>query len=183
LADLFKKALDQVLTFLDGHDLRYAIIGGVANQIWGEARFTYDIDIKVLVPDTDYGAIRRMICEEFPEPARAGLPVNPLIISVLVGEITVDFLMTIPGYDELLVTRAQRHLIDDLSLWICTAEDLIIQKAIAGRPKDWQDIEGIILEQNSILDWQYIENWLIQFADALEDPEILHRFQAMRQSI
>ncbi|MDW7680882.1 MAG: hypothetical protein SCK70_09975 [bacterium] len=42
--------------------------------------------------------------------------------------------------------RAISHRFDDLQLWICTAEDLIIQKAIAGRLKDWQDIEGIVID-------------------------------------
>ena len=41
------------------------------------------------------------------------------------------------------------------SLKICTAEDLIIQKAFAGREKDWMDIKGIIIKQEE-LNWEYI---------------------------
>ncbi len=38
------KALHHALIFLETSGYRYAIIGGIANQIWGQARFTYDID-------------------------------------------------------------------------------------------------------------------------------------------
>ena len=72
---------------------------------------------------------------------------NPFIVSVKIEGIIIDFLMATPGYEEQLVERATRYEIDKLKLWVCTAEDLIIQKAIAGRAKDWQDIEGIIIEQ------------------------------------
>lgn len=41
-----KHALREAVMFLDMQGFRYALIGGVANQIWGQARFTYDIDIK-----------------------------------------------------------------------------------------------------------------------------------------
>jgi hypothetical protein len=59
---------------------------------------------------------------------------------------------------------------------ICTAEDLIIHKVIADRGKDWIDIEGILMRQRGKLDIQYIRNWLTQFAEALEKPELVTRF-------
>jgi len=166
-----------VTTFLDAQKIQYAVIGGIANQIWGQARFTYDIDIKVLVPDSDYESLRLTLTKAFPEPGRPDLPINPLIISVQVGEIIVDFLLSTPGYEEHLVKRAIRYKFEDLSLWICTEEDLIIQKAIAGRSKDWQDIEGIVIEQNINLDQKYLEDWLSQFAEILASPAILNHYR------
>ncbi len=183
MSNRFQDALAQVVAFLEKHTLHYAIIGGIANQIWGQARFTYDIDVKILIPDSDYDAVRSLINRVFPVPGRPGLPPTPLIISVQIDEIIVDFLMAIPGYDEMLVRRAKKHQVEDLSFRVCTAEDLVIQKAIAGRPKDWLDIEGILIEQQSALDWKYIDNWLKQFAEALEDPEILPRYQRLRKSL
>jgi hypothetical protein len=53
---------------------------------------------------------------------------------------------------------------------------LIIQKVIAGRSKDWSDVEALLVEQRGKLDERYIEDWLIQFAQALEKPEIIDQY-------
>ncbi len=179
----FKLALRHVVTFLDGQHFRYALIGGIANQVWGHARFTYDIDLKVLVPDFEYETLRTAIMRAFPEPGRPDLPLNPLIVSVNVHGILVDFLLTTPGYEEQIIERAIRYTVEDLSLWICTPEDLIIQKAIAGRPKDWQDIEGVVIEQYATLDQKYAEEWLQQFADILETPKVVTQYQEIWQHV
>lgn len=178
-----KHALREAVTFLDTQGFRYALIGGVANQIWGQARFTYDIDIKVSVPDTDYEHVRTVVTTAFPEAGRPELPLNPLIVSVKIGNVTVDFLLTTPGYEENIITRAIRCTFEDLSVWVCSAEDLIIQKVIAGRPKDWQDIEGIIMEQSSQLDRHYLEDWLTQFADILERPDLITQYHQIWQHV
>jgi len=60
---------------------------------------------------------------------------------------------------------------------------LIIQKAIAGRERDWPDIEALLIERHAKLDEKYIENWLSQFADALEDPEILAKYKRLNYCI
>jgi predicted nucleotidyltransferase len=172
-----RQALREAVAFLDSQGYRYAVIGGIANQIWGQARFTYDIDLKVLVPNFEYDTVRATVNETFPEPGRPDLPFNPLIVSAKIGEVIVDFLLITPGYEEQIITRAIRYALDDLSIWVCSAEDLIIQKAIAGRVRDWQDLEGILIEQYAQLDQRYLEDWLTQFAEALEQPDILSQYR------
>lgn len=178
-----KRALAKAVDFLESHDYRYAVIGGIANQWWGRPRFTYDVDIKVTVPNTEYSTVQNAIHTTFPERAPLEIPENPLIVNVKVGEITVDFLLAIPGYDENIVTRAVYCKLDDLEVWICSPEDLIIQKAVAGRARDWEDIEGILIEQRGRLDLLYIEEWLKQFVEVLEKPEILSQYKAIQEHI
>jgi predicted nucleotidyltransferase len=178
-----RAALRQAVAFLEGHGYRYAVIGGIANQRWGRARFTYDVDIKVLVPDTDYPAARAAIRSAFPERARPHVPANPLIVDTKVEEIIVDFLLTVPGYEENIITRAVCCDLDGLEVWICSPEDLIIQKAVAGRSQDWQDIKGVLAEQYEHLDQAYIEGWLQQFAEALDQPEILSQYRNIQERI
>ncbi|MCB0003438.1 MAG: hypothetical protein KDI12_17120 [Anaerolineae bacterium] len=60
---------------------------------------------------------------------------------------------------------------------MCSAEDLIIHKAIAGRPQDIRDIEGVIYRQKLALDAGYIREWLQAFSDLLENPDIMARFE------
>jgi predicted nucleotidyltransferase len=88
-------------------------------------------------------------------------------------------LVAVLPYEEQAIRRAELIEVEGLSLPICTAEDLIIHKAIADRPKDWLDIEGIILRQRGRLDTVYVRDWLAQFAEALEKPELLTRFNGL----
>ncbi len=183
MADDLLIALQTATAWLGDHGYRYAVVGGIANQLWGLPRFTHDVDIKVLVPNTEYPAIRESLRAAFPERGRPARPPQPLIVDVKIAGVTVDFLLTIPGYDEQTVTRAVQRDIDGVTVYLCTAEDLIIQKAVAGRPKDWQDIEGVLIEQRSNLDLPYLEDWLGRFAEFLERPEILERYREIQARI
>lgn len=165
--------LRTAINFLDASGYRYAIIGGLALAQWGVVRATYDVDIKVLVPDTDYAKARAVLQAAFPDPARQQGPFNPLIVAVTIADVVVDFLLALPGYEELIIERAVHRDLDGWSAWICSVEDLIIQKVVAGRTKDWPDVEALLIEQRGNLDEAYIEEWLSQFAEALEKPEIL----------
>jgi predicted nucleotidyltransferase len=169
--------LREALHFLEAHGYRYAVIGGIAVTTWGIIRATRDVDLKVLVPDLDYAAVRAAIRAAFPEPGRPHAPDNPLIVSVNIEGVVVDFLLALPGYEEQIVTRAMCCNLGDLQVWVCAPEDLVIQKAIAGRARDWQDIEGVLIEQHGRLDLVYLEDWLAQFAELLEQPEILARYR------
>lgn len=178
-----KDALYQVARYLEDNGFRYAVVGGIALSYWNVARFTYDIDIKLLVPNAEYAATRQFLRTRFPEKAREQIPENTLIVAVNVNDVMVDFLLALPGYEELIVERAVRHDLDEFAIWICTAEDLIIQKVVAGRQKDWPDIEALLIEQWHKLDQSYVEGWLSQFAEALETPELLARYLSLRRSV
>jgi hypothetical protein len=174
---LLEPSLRKAVTFLEEQGYRYAIIGGVALPQWGVVRATYDVDIKVLVPDTDYAAARAALRAAFPTPARERAPENPLIVAVDIAGVVVDFLLALPGYEEQIVEWAVQRDLGDWSAWICSAEDLIIQKVVAGRGKDWLDVEALLIEQRGRLDEAYIQDWLAQFAEVLERPEILAEYQ------
>lgn len=120
--------------FLNRSGHRYAIIGGIALSMWGVIRATQDVDFKVLVPNTEYPSTRAAIRKEFPKPARPHIKNNPLIVAVDIEGIIVDFLLALPGYEELIVERAVQRDLDGWSAWVCSAEDLIIQPALAPAP-------------------------------------------------
>jgi hypothetical protein len=183
VANELHEALRQATTFLKQQGWHYVLIGGIANQFWGQSRFTYDIDLKVLVSDMDYDRVRCLLIAAFPAPGRPELPENPLIVSVKINAVIVDFLLTTPGYEEQMMTHAVQRTIADLVVWVCSAEDLIIQKALANRAKDWQDIEGILIEQQAQLDSAYVEDWLVQFAEILECPDMLSNYRSLRQRV
>lgn len=67
-----------------------------------------------------------------------------------------------------------------MAVWV---RDLIIHKAIAGRPQDVRDVEGIVYRQRNGLDAAYIRYWPQAFADLLDNPEITQRFESPWQRI
>jgi len=172
-------SLRKVIAFLDARSFRYAVIGGIALAQWGIVRATYDADIKVLVPNHDYTSVRTVLRSAFPEPARQELPHSSLIVAIVVDDVIVDLLLALPGYEELIIERAVSRDLGGWTAWICSAEDLIIQKVVAGRDKDWLDVEALLIEQRGKLDMSYVEDWIVQFADVLETPQMLARYRRL----
>jgi predicted nucleotidyltransferase len=130
-----RAALQKAVSALEAHHYRYAIIGGIALAQWGVARYTHDVDLKVLVPDTDFDRVHAHLRAAFPVRARTHAPENPYIVAVDIEGVIVDFLLTAPGYEEQMIEHAVRRDLGGWSAWICSAEDLIIQKAYAGAAK------------------------------------------------
>lgn len=124
-----KDSLRLAVDFLEKNNLGYAVIGGIALAEWGVVRSTHDVDIKVLVPDANYPSVQATILAAFPERARLQGPQNPLIVPVTIANVIVDFLLALPGYEELIIQRAVEWNVNGWSAWVCSAEDLIIQKA------------------------------------------------------
>ncbi len=175
--------LRKAIKLLEEHGHRYAVIGGIALSQWGVVRVTQDVDLKVLVSNLDYAGVRALLTRAFPQPARRRAPKIPFIVAVKIDEVIVDFLLAAPGYEEQIIARAVRRNLNGFSVWVCSVEDLIIQKVIADRDKDWPDIEALLIEQRGKLDEAYIENWLSQFAEALEKPEMLAKYRRLVEKV
>lgn len=176
------EALAALDAFLRSHGISYAIIGGIANAVRGEPRATHDADLKVLIEGMTVAEFRSLVETRFKPYRRPwlGRAESSLIVSVEVEpEMVVDMLVAVLPYEALAIQRAEPVQIEGVVLPICTAEDLIIHKAIADRPKDWMDIEKILLRQRGKLDVAYVRDWLQQFAEALEKPEIVIRFEKL----
>jgi hypothetical protein len=74
-------------------------------------------------------------------------------------------------FEEEMVERASIKVFANLSACLPTPEDLIIMKAIAHRPKDYEDIRTIV-DKHPNLDHRRIENWVTSFAEVLELPDL-----------
>jgi len=167
--------------FLTRHAVPYAIIGGVAVQVWGEPRLTIDLDITVLTPPEGTGAFVQLLLQRFasrvPDPVGFARRTRVVLIQASNG-CNVDISLGVPGYEEEVIRRAvDCEVAPGKTVRLCSAEDLIVHKAVAGRPQDLIDIEGVIYRQGDRLDVKYIRRWLREFADVLEMPEILERFE------
>jgi len=84
-------------------------------------------------------------------------------------------------FEELVVQRSSFFdFPPKVSLRTCSAEDLIVLKAFAGRGQDWVDVERIIVRQTGTLDWRYIRFQLKPLAELKGAPEILEELEKRR---
>ena len=101
-----------------------------------------------------------------------------MILITASNGVDVDISLALPGYeDEMFARTVEVELQSGRSIRLCSAVDLIIHKAIAGRLQDVSDIQGVIYRQGDKLNLITIRTWLSQFSDILENREILARFE------
>jgi predicted nucleotidyltransferase len=173
------KAALAVHEFFSGRlRLNYAIIGGIALQFWGEPRFTRDLDLTVQ-DKLDLAELVRRATEAFasrvPDPYSFARDTRMLLLRA--ADVDVDVAVALRGYEDSLFARVRSIEVEPgKRIHICSAEDLIIHKALAGRPQDLADVQSVLHRQGKRLDVRYVRRWLGEFSRGLEDPVILERF-------
>ena len=174
------KAIREVHEFMTARQVPYMIIGGIALQYWGEPRFTRDIDVTILIPYEREREILEKILSSFMHRISDALEfaLKHRICLVKSNDgYEIDMSLGIMGYEESAINRAVNFDLGGHQVKICSAEDLIIHKTVAGRPRDEADIESIVIRQGNKLDVDYIRQWLQEFSLLLGTEEILERFE------
>lgn len=173
--------------FFTERGIPYAIIGGFAVQRWGQPRFTRDVDVTILLPPGSEEVTLREIVAAFParveDPIAFALEHRVLPLTIPGGS-EADVSLGLPGYEEEVIARGVAY---DLGgrrvVRLCSAEDLIIHKALAGRAQDVLDIEGIVARQGKALDVAYVRRWLVELGQVSDDSEVPARFERIWAAI
>ncbi len=163
-----------IQSILESYPGKGVVVGGIAVSLLGEPRLTADVDVLILIQNSDLtrfvetarqvGIIPRV------KDAETFARVNRILLMMHQPTNTnVDFIMGMLPFEEEVLSRAQHKQIGDLKITLPTVEDLIIMKAVAHRPKDLIDIQGLI-RANENLDLKRIEFWIRQFAGSIDQP-------------
>src|SRR6185436_14411324 len=84
-------------------------------------------------------------------------------------------------FEELMVQRSSLFTFPpNVELRTCSAEDLVVLKAFAGRGQDWVDVERVIVRQAGNLDWTYIFEQLTPLAELKDAPNIIEQLEQRR---
>lgn len=183
MIDLFQVARD-LQEFCIRQDWRFCFIGGLALQRWGEPRVTKDIDLTLL---TGFGGERPYIdglLQRYPariaDAEQFALNNRVLLLKSASG-VGINVALGGLPYEGLVVSRATAfEFLPRLSLLTCSAEDLVVLKAFADRPRDWEDIAGIVIRQES-LDWDYVNVQLRPLVEVKQSPHILERLSQLQR--
>jgi hypothetical protein len=171
----------------DAHRWRYCFIGGLAVLRWGEPRETVDVDLTLLTGFANEASYVDVLLQHF-EPRRADAAAFARTARVLLlrasSGVGLDIALGGMPFEQSAVSRSTLFRFPpDVDLRTCSAEDLIVFKAFADRPKDWFDVEGVVIRQGPHLDWSYILTELRPLAELKEAPDIVPRLERLRDQL
>lgn len=173
----------EVQRFCRGRGWRFCFIGGIAVQRWGEPRLTQDVDLTVLAGfGSEAGVVDGMLATyrgRLPDARQFALQRRVLLLESESG-IPIDVSLGAVPFEERVVERSSPWDIGaDEPLATCSAEDLVVLKAFAGRGKDWLDVEGIAARQGERLDSASVLSELAPLLELKEDTHSLERLRAV----
>ncbi len=184
---MFEKIICSISAELERYNIPYMLIGGQAVLLYGEPRLTRDIDITLGV-DIDKlkniislaGGLALKILPENVETFVRETMVLP-VVHEKTG-IRIDFIFSFSPYEQQAIVKARKIRMLDRDVCFASPEDVVIHKIVAGRPRDIEDVRGILLKMPDI-DIAYIRRWLKNFSDTLGENEIRKRFESIIKTL
>jgi hypothetical protein len=170
---------------LEAAAIPHAVGGALALGLYGAPRETLDIDVNVFVPTDEWpgvaAALRPLGVDVYRDTVGvAGAETGGLArdheIRLAWDENPVHLFFS---YDELhaAMPAAVRQVpFAGTTIPIVAPEHLVVRKAMLDRPKDWPDIEAILVAAEP-LDLDEIQHWLTRLAGP-DDPRVTKLQQA-----
>ena len=150
---MFRSILASIARRLDEASIPYMVIGGQAVLLHGEPRLTRDIDVTLGLPPEDLPPVLALL---------PGIDLTPLVDpEAFVREtmvlpcrhpsgVRVDFVFSFTPFERQAIERAVPVALSGQVVRFASAEDLVIHKVFAGRPRDLEDASTVRLEQPDV---------------------------------
>ena len=162
--------MQKVADFLERESTPYRIVGSMASIVYGEPRFTNDVDILVDLPGEKVDAV----CREFPPPdyyvsaeaVRAAIAKrHQFKILHMPSGLKVDMILsTDTDFGRLDLYQGQRIKSEGAyNVLFASPENVILKKLLyfqeGGYDKHLRDVAGVILIQGEKIDQAYLDEW------------------------
>jgi predicted nucleotidyltransferase len=171
----------EIARFLEKRKIPYAVLGGLAVQYFGEPRNTVDVDLVVLVRPERTDAFFEDVVRVFPPrltDAVSFAKTNRILLVRSKDGTPIDISLGIPGYEEGVMKRAiSVPMPGKRSVQLIGAEDLIIHKCVAGRARDLEDVQGVLIHQKLRLDFKLIRRTLDEFRPLIYEHDVRSVFE------
>ena len=183
----FLQLLAALTRDLNTRQVPFMLIGGQAVLLHGRPRLTDDIDVTLGVGPTALpvmlAACSALGLEPLPEDLEAFVR-DTFVLPARDSRtgIRLDFIFSTTAYERQAIARAERVELLGIPVPFATAEDLIVHKLFAGRPRDVEDAAGVVRRKGPMLDWAYLERWVGEFAAVPGREDLPHRLAQLRAS-
>jgi len=159
------------------------VFGAQAVLVWGRPRLTADVDVTVQLVPEDPSRFARAMGEHGFQVRVSDLDAfvrrtHVLPFVHLPTGLALDVVLGGSGPEELFLSRAVNVDFGGVTVPVISAEDLIVTKVLAGRPKDWDDVHGVLAERGPLLDVESIRATLALIEDALGQSDFGPAFEA-----
>jgi hypothetical protein len=151
----------ELLQTLSDKQVQYVLVGGLAVQLHGYLRSTFDVDLVLAMNDENLSRFIS-VAQEFGLVPVIPVPIESLRNTRLIdqwhrekgmlafalrephiGGSVVDVLVRSDVPYDRLATNAVKGDLFGRKVWIASIDDLLAMKRIANRPKDQLDIEAL----------------------------------------
>lgn len=168
---MYESLLVKLAKTLQRAGIPYMVIGGQAVLQYGEPRLTRDIDITLGVDIDELARVLSLIQENGLNPAvkdveAFAMKTNVLPVTDTTTGVRVDLVFSFSPYEREAIRRAQPIRVGDQEVQYASVEDIIVHKIVAGRPRDLDDVKGIVARRPQY-DVAYVDKWLKTLGDAL----------------
>lgn len=176
LPESLEGALAALLASFRAYGIPAVIVGGVAASLLGRPRLTGDIDALVDVPQADWqrildSAARFGIAPRVEQPLEFAQRTRVLLLRHAASQIDIDIILAALPFEREAVAAGQTMALDQIEIRLPRVEDLMIMKAIAHRPRDLLDLEGLLHAQPTA-DVERVRRWVREFATAATLPAL-----------
>ena len=155
----------------------HAFGGAIALAYYGEPRLTIDIDINVFVPPTDHAALHAALADlGLVQETDAQAALRDGQSRSRWGRTPIDLFFAYDAFHEAMRQARRTVPFGARRIPILSPEHLVVCKAIFNRPKDWLDIEAVLIAVAD-LDLGETGHWLDRIAGS-DDPRT-QRFTRM----
>lgn len=173
------RAISAITQVLESLHVEYAIVGGIANAVWGEPRATVDVDVTVSVENDALPQTVESIAKHFRAPVAdtAAFVQQTRVLPLDTDEgVRIDVIFALLPFEIDAIRRARSVSLGGRTVAVATPEDLILMKIISDRARDLADAEGLVRRRLQTLDRAYLEPRVRELATLLEREEILQRW-------
>jgi Nucleotidyl transferase of unknown function (DUF2204) len=176
-------ALADLMQWLDAMKMPSMVIGGVAASVLGQPRLTQDIDALAIMPEADWadamaGAARFGIVPRIDDALAFARRSRVLLMRHVASGIDLDVTFGGLSFEQAAVANSEMHEVGGVRVRLPRVEDLLVMKAIARRPKDLQDIRGL-LAAHPEADVALARKWVSEFSAAMSMSDMLEEFDKL----
>ena len=161
--------------------LRWYLFGAQAAILHGAVRFTEDIDVTVDPQAVPTPALVAALAKQgfSPRIADSGFIERTRVVPLVHEQtsVPVDVVLAGPGIEELFFEGVTMKDVEDTTIPVARAEDLVVMKVLAGRPKDLDDVIAILAAQGRAFDRSRTVELLTLLENALDQRDLLPIFE------
>lgn len=182
----FEALLARLTEEIERSGLDFMLIGGQAVLLHGAPRLTEDVDLTLAAGPSALPTVlevcRRLGLDPLPEDPESFVG-ETFVLPAAEPEtgLRVDIIFSTTRYERQAIERAVRVEIHGVRVPFATAEDLLLHKLFAGRPRDLEDIASVLRRRGDTMDWEYLLRWAESFSEVPGRESMVAQVRELRK--